>query len=458
MWFLIVKRLILCAALALLTVTCSHAVPAPSAGTITLHPKRDESLLVNPGKGWVEYGGTDNTYTKDYVSVGYNRFTWAEIEPSDGIFNWKPIDNFIQAFKRYGKKSALGVMNVSTGIGKQYVTPKWVFDAGAEVLSIADVSTPTGKQVIPKHWDDPVFLQKMDEFIRAFGARYDGNPDIAFVDIRDYGNWGEGHTGMLGHDPSTVLTPPQSLKQNYLLPYFQAFPRSQLIVPFGNSLYNDVYDWAVARGAGMRRDGILSQWSKDGSECLRAYDHAPAVFEYCYSYAETKKLGYWNTQALMHDIEVGRPSYMQWDAQVFRENADFCREVGNKIGYHFVLQQASIPTRFQSGRPLHLRWRWLNDGVACLYQPCHVAIGLLDDRDRVVQQQWVPTSVPRKWAPGVPTEESIAVTFQGIPTGSYHLAVALFVNRKDALPAYRLGIQGRTPNGWYELYDKLFCP
>ena len=413
-------------------------------------------MLINPGKGWVQYGGTDS-YTQDYISVGYSRFNWADVEPTENQFNWKPIDDFIQAFKRYGKKAAIGVMNVSTGIGHEYITPKWVFDAGAEPLSIDDASSPTGKQVIPKHWDDPVFLQKMDVFIRAFGKRYDGNPDVAFVDIRDYGNWGEGHTGMLGHDPSTILTPPESLKNNYLMPYFQAFPHSQLIVPWGNSLYNAVYDWVVARGAGMRRDGLLSQWTKDGSECLRAFGHAPSVFEYCYSYPETKKRGYWNTDALLHDIEAGKPSYMQWDAQVFRENKDFCRVVGNKVGYHFVLQQVALPQRFGSDRPMTLRWRWLNDGVSDLYEPCQVALGLLDGSGHVVQRQWVPESAPARWSPSAVTAETVSVTFRRVPAGSYRLAVGLFDNRSAAVPAYRLGIQGRTADGWYVLYDHLRC-
>ena len=441
--------------LATLVVSHCWAAPKQPDEPLLVQPKPDNAMLINPGKGWVQYGGPDDTYTKNYVSIGYNRFTWAEIQPAEHQFNWKPIDDCIQSFKRYGKKTAIGVMNVSTGIGHQYVTPKWVFDAGAEPLSIADASTPTGRQMIPKHWDDPIFLQKMQAFIQAFGARYDGSADIAFVDIRDYGNWGEGHTGLLGNDPSTILTPPENLKNNYLLPYIQAFPHSQLIVPWGNQVYNSVYEWAVSRGAGIRRDGILSQWTKDGSECLPAYGHAPAVFEYCDSYSVTKKKGYWGTEALMHDIKTGRPSYMQWDAQIFQENSDFCLNVGNKIGYHFVLQQALIPRRITSGQIMKLQLRWLNDGVAYLYEPCQVAIGLLDGNNHVVQKQWVAESSPRTWTPGKSTTESIHVAFPGIPGGSYRLAIALFADRKSADPTYQLGIEGRTSNGWYVLSDHV---
>ena len=124
------------------------ALRGRAAETVTIRPVRDDTMLVNPGKGWVQYYGTDK-YTKDYISVGYTRWAWSALEPKEGQFNWKEIDDFIDQFKRYGKKTAFGVMNVSTGLG-QYVTPKWVFDAGAVPLAVPDDSSPTGQQIITK--------------------------------------------------------------------------------------------------------------------------------------------------------------------------------------------------------------------------------------------------------------------------------------------------------------------
>jgi hypothetical protein len=430
------------------------ALPATAASTVSIEPARDNAMLLNPGKGFVQYYGPDK-YTKDYISVGYNRWCWSDIEPKEGEFKWQVIDDFIKEFKNYGKKSAFGVMSVSTGIGKEYVTPKWVFDAGAAPLAIPDDTSPTGQQFIPKTWDDPVFLQKLKTLIQALGKRYDGDPDIAFLDIRDYGNWGEGHIGML-NAPGIVLTPPENLKQNYFLPYFQAFPHTQLIVPWGWDGYDTVYDWAVSKGAGMRRDGILSQYSKDGSECLRAYGHAPAVFEYCSGYNDMKKSGWWKPDVLRNTFfPGGKPTYMQWDPRIFEENRDFILGLGNYVGYHFVLQKASFPDRFKRSLPFELNLQWLNDGVAPLYEPCHVAVALLDGQGQVVEKQWLADIDPRKWSSGAGQDYTEKVKFTAAPAGTYKLAVGLFLDRKDPSPAYRLGIQGRAPDGWYVLYDGL---
>ena len=433
------------------------AVRASAAATVVIRPLRDDSMLLNPGKGYVQYYGANSTITRDYIGIGYTRVCWNDVEPQEGQFNWRPIDQTIRGFGKYDKKVGVGVMNVSTGIGKQYVTPKWVFEAGAVPLEVPDSSSPTGKQVIPASWEDPVFLSKMKTFIVAFGKQYDGNSNLAFIDIRDYGNWGEGHVGMLGHDSRIILTPPENLRQNYLQPYFGAFPRTQLIVVWGSHAYDTIYDWAIQQGAGIRRDGILSEWSKDGSECLRAYGHAPAVFEYCDSYETTKKKGYWGTNLLMQYVEAGKPSHLQWDARIFDENREFCLQLGNRIGYHFILQQAKLPTVISPNAPCFIEWQWLNDGVAPLYEPCQVAIALLDAKDQVVQQQWLTNSHPKSWKPGESCTEAVSATFISVPAGIYKLAVGLFLDRQDSSPAYRLGIQGRMAQGWYVLNEKTEC-
>jgi len=431
------------------------ALPGRAAETVTVAPARDDAMLLNPGKGWVQYYGADK-YTQDYISVGYTRWAWSVLEPNEGQFNWKEVDAFINQFKRYGKKTAFGVMSVSTGLG-QYVTPKWVFDSGAVPLAVPDGTSPTGQQIIPKNWDDPVFLQKLKAFVQALGKHYDGNPDIAFLDIRSYGNWGEGHIGML-KAPGIILTPPENLKTNYFLPYIEAFPHTQLIVPWGHDGYNGVYDWAISRGAGIRRDGILSEWSKDGSECLRAHGRQPAVFEYCDGYAEMKKNGWWKPEVLK-DVyfQGGKPSYMQWNPQIFEENRDFCLKLGNYVGYHFVLTKAILPTSFRSTVPFQVQLEWLNDGVAYLYEPCHVAIALLDSNNDVKERHWIAASNPKSWAPGQSKRETFEVEASSLPTGSYKIAVGLFLNQEATLPAYRLGNTGRTSDGWYVVHDKLEC-
>jgi hypothetical protein len=42
------------------------SIQALATETVTVAPARDDSMLLNPGKGWVQYYGSDK-YTKDYI-------------------------------------------------------------------------------------------------------------------------------------------------------------------------------------------------------------------------------------------------------------------------------------------------------------------------------------------------------------------------------------------------------
>ena len=77
--------------------------------------------------------GTDQVRRRT-ISLSDTRVCpWSDPQTQEGQFNWKEIDDFIRTFQAVRQKSAFGVMNVSTGLG-QYVTPKWVFEAGAAPL------------------------------------------------------------------------------------------------------------------------------------------------------------------------------------------------------------------------------------------------------------------------------------------------------------------------------------
>ena len=93
-----------------------------------------------------------------------------------------------------------------------------------------------------------------------------------------------------------------------------------------------------------------------------------------------RRTGYWSTESLWHYVDCGKPTYMQWNPQIYEENKEFCRKLGNRVGYHFVLQEAEIPARIEPGVPFPIKLKWLNDGVAPVYEPCHVALALLDSQ------------------------------------------------------------------------------
>jgi hypothetical protein len=304
-------------------------------------------------------------------------------------------------------------------------------------------NTAGANYLAPTSWDDPVYIRRTQEFITALGLRYNGNSNIAYLNMLDYGIWGEGN-GSFGQGTSQAS--PDSTLTNYYQPYVQAFPNTLLIE---DAWYGSVAASLVSEGTGAHTDGICSG-TGNGAMDLFCYPLQPAIFEYYGAPTNVYRGGPENE--LMIYLAGGRASYLQFNGDLlYPTRTNFYNTVGNLIGYHFVLQQASIPKTIQSGTPFSFNWTWLDDGVAPLYEPCSVAVALLDTNYRLVQKQWLATCNPKSWMPGVSTTESFTnISFSSVPSG-YKLAVGFFVNQTDSNPTYKLGLQGRTVTGWYPL-------
>ena len=124
--------------------------------------------------------------------------------------------------------------------------------------------------------------------------------------------------------------------------------------------------------------------------------------------------------------------------------------IENQMGYHFVLQSVAIPPWLSSVTPNPITMTWSNRGVSFLYEPCAVAMALLDVGNSVVGSKcWLSGVNPtRNWAPGT-IEVAGNMSFSSVPAGIYGLAVGLFSTTNQAAPNFRLGNKGQTPNGWY---------
>lgn len=442
----------------------SKPIYKPIKGTTSLYhtitPSMSSDVLLNPGKGWVLYGSPfeQSPASLAYGAVGYQRYDWSDIEPTEGYYNWSIIDNDLQAWIAYGKQFAFGVMSADSSSWQiRYVTPKWVFADGAAFVksnTFDDVTNKRGVQYEPV-WNDPIFLQKVQDFLFALAQRYDGNPAIAFIDIRSYGNWGEQHVG--GIYPSAALS--MAGVQEHIQLYRNAFKHTRLIVPWGMPIYNSVYNWAINNNISIRRDGLMVD--SNGSEVIRAYGKVPAIFEFYGSYQWLVSHDYWSTIKLINDVRIGKASYIsmgQWgdDAQVMAaKEPDLLQTLANTMGYYFVLNSVTFSSTISNNKASKISLSWSNKGVAYLYEPAYVAVALLDNNNTVVQKQWFTGSHPQTWTPDRSTTENANLRFSGVQPGAYKLAVGLFNDTIANNPIYKIGNQGRTSTGWYVLADAI---
>lgn len=111
------------------------------------------------------------------------RVTWGVVEPSPGQFDWSFIEDALRIAK--AKRKLISV-SIVAGIR----SPGWVFGSAARLR----LSGRDAKRVdsMPCPWD-PNYLNAWRTFVQAFGARYDGNPLIAYVSASGLGRAEELH-------------------------------------------------------------------------------------------------------------------------------------------------------------------------------------------------------------------------------------------------------------------------
>lgn len=446
-------------------------IRADSTGEmVVIEPPATTNVVLNPGKGWSAMGNADGQPKEilEYAGMGVRRFNWLDLEPNEGEYHFEKVEQFLDSWGRLGKVCNLGVMCANTH-GRDtngYVTPKWVFDAGAKKIEI-DLSPKRITSGTPGHkiapvFDDPVFLAKFTTFIRAFAAKFDGDPRIAVYDIRSYGNWGECHMSPFGK-PDIA---PEKFREHVQI-HLDAFRKTQLCLSRNAHLgrfgpLKPVMDWAVLeKHIAPRRDGICG--NSDGSETAIGFGVAPGVFEMFGDYPFMKELGWWDGKkdkdkmgfTLEECVENGKPTWVDLcrggksGMQMLRENRELVDRLSNRIGYHFHFQRAAFPGR-SAADAVQLELTWTNRGVAPIYIPCAVAVALIDAGGKRIATAWPAEFQPKNWMPGMAVAEKAQLKFDA-PAGSYRLALAITRKPGDAEPFIKLGTQLAVRDGWYEL-------
>ncbi len=410
------------------------------------------ALFANLGQGWMSQMRSPKSPPRFPCSVVYIRFNWAEVEPEEGQYNWKLIDDVIAAWKPYHAAVAMRVMTCNAHSSGYYTSPKWLFDAGCksrEYLRGGDDPTSGGKRIprLEPDYADPIYLEKHGAFLKALGARYDGHPAMEFLDIGSYGIWGEWHT------PNPA---PVEVRKQIVDLYFAAFRKTPLVFMSDDAL---VLAYALSKGAGFRRDGVGSPWHEQnwiGSKKYAAvqgmaevWKHAPVVFEWFgnYDYLQSKQ---WSFDAAVNFMLSNHVTLINDNfGKVPPEAIPRLEQLARQAGARFVLRELTHLSEAKPGAALPLNMKWANTGVGKLHRPYALRAFLLgaDGQPAVTAEL---KADPRDWLPG---EHELTATLPlpaTLQPGEYQLALAL-EEPAGGRPPFRLAIDAPEQNARYQV-------
>ena len=442
---------------------CALGDARPAEARVQVRPKDTGEAPANPGMGWVfhyydnslsQYGGrldpSDTLEDFPGLSVIYLRLAWAYVEPEEGRFNWAVVDSPAQRWVARGKQVAFRF--TCSESSERYATPEWVKKAGAKGHYFRPGQGVVEEAADPRvcwepDFDDPVFLQKLEGFLAAAAARYDGSPEVAFVDVGSLGVWGEGHTAW-----STRVAYGGSTAQRHIDLHCKHFRRTLIVanddLPSGppraayqsseESGYKDTVLHARDLGLTLRDDSILVQPREKAyfSAWMAPYfwDDRPVILE-SEHYGPSRDRGCWEDGSkYVQAVEDYRASYASihwWPREFLEENRDLIERINMRLGYRLQLVEASWPATVSEGRPFTLRARWRNAGVAPCLPGGHPAFALKDEAGGIAAV-WVDEAFDVRTLPAGPpgqagerAEEPACALPPGLRAGNYGLYVSV---------------------------------
>ncbi len=470
-----------------------------NTGTVDLQDRWDTLRpLENPDKGWYHHM-LDNGIGKYLIQEEselhefpgmdhlYLRLAWAYLEPEEGVYNWEVIDTVIDKYVPMGYGISFRISCKETGgapksvpveiDGVGYATPPWVRAAGARGV----VPDEFGPPVWTPDWDDPVYLEKLSNFHRAFAERYDDKSWIRYVDVGSIGEWGEGHTHR-----STRIPPTKEEVIAHMDLHLKHYTNSQIVVTDDllywnktDSVVNDLLDYAVSHGISLRDDSPLVGWYVEHDLETWSVSH-PHFYERVYRdrlvvfepqhYSSVKRDGYWqgrngeepipelgvsgadlfrNSMKLIHPTYIGFHGYLgEWHG----DNPELTDELLNLCGYWYFPVSFTI-TGFEDGE-LHFAMEWLNKGVAPAYNDYLLKGKVVSGDDPDEAFLFETGSGNREWMPDEISEKTYRVDLNNGLEGEYTLSIQLYDERSDRPVEIGLSSGNRDEKGYY-LIDRI---
>ncbi|MDD4540430.1 MAG: DUF4832 domain-containing protein, partial [Lentisphaeria bacterium] len=321
---------------------------------------------------------------------------------------------------------------------------------------------------------DPVFLEKLDNFLRAFAARYDSNPDVAFVDIGSFGLYGEGHTRFSSKLPREREV--ECLKRHIDL-HVKHFKRTLLALSDdtdgGDNLSGDwpVMRYALERGVTFRDDSLFVRaapkaWFHDGMAALFSPTR-PIILETQHYHMATK-IKAWDMALLLKAVEDFRASYLSihgWPDVIYTNHTADIEAINRRLGYRLMPRAVTFPDEVRIGEPFEASVTWANAGVAPCYCGGFGAFTLKDEQGGIVSVLSDESFDLRGLEPSVGGERPSVTRTAVFRVG--HLApvtrpgvydVYLSVGRRDGTPQLALPLVGEDGQRRYRMGRVILKP
>ncbi|NOV04221.1 DUF4832 domain-containing protein, partial [Paenibacillus planticolens] len=387
------------------------ADPALQSHALTYAP----GPLDNPLKGFLPFFFSKTDYATGYPhSMEWSYFALSEImtNPSNcGSYNWAMIEQVLDEVASRGNQAAIRLyMEYPGGTGTHPGNGiPACFNGNVTMRQNTFWGTTS------PDYDSPFLLQALSNFIKAFGAKYDGDPRISYVHMGLIGLWGEWHTWPFDRDTSDGypnLFPTDASINTVIDAYDNAFNKTKLVIRYhslggGHAVQanigfaDDSWPYKEFRSGSTEPKSMTLPVSMGGwsdaflqlaldvggeNRWINQSIGGEARPEIQGSMFSNWPTGGGQVSNLLDSIELTHISWMinQQGITSYNSGDTKVAEAIRKMGYELSVKE-SYYNNVGSGSPLKVGVRIENRGVAPFPYPWKVLIGLKDSGGNVVR-------------------------------------------------------------------------
>ena len=412
----------------------TYAVPQVLSAQEVYGPLRGAHAADHPD------GATDGYQIPGYpYQLEYQRWPWSSVETSAGVYNFSAIIAARNGAVSRGRGYAFAVEPFNPDPGGDGTYPSWL-----------PVEFTDGGIRWPA-WNDPAYDTAQKNLIAAIVAQFGNDSAVAFIDMRPWGSWGEGHA-YRGAAPYSTL-PSTTLKQGWIdayalaaKPYLLAMTDDRDSVEYGVNTYpkvglrRDSFSWPGFNGFDITTfsAAVQNRWKTAPFVVENGGPWGPEVWTEAVTQVSTNHL------SALKDQNHGN-LFATWNPT----DRDLWLQCVRNSGERLTVAQVTYPSSATGSMSVSLLWN--NNGVSPLYLDYRTELFLVDSggTTKVVTVSGVSL---KGMLPGVNQTVTDTISLTGLAPGTYGLRLRA-IDVAGIRPNLHFAINGRLADGSYPLVN-----
>ena len=219
-----------------------------------------------------------------FVDVLYIRCDWRNVQSKPGSLDLHPVWGLtLDAAKRHSLRFAFRIQLSNPEFQPQQIAVPAFLRDKIRLIKIGRLRRH-GREVdfVEPRYDHPAFQSAFRELNELLAARFDNEPLLEWMDLMQYGFWGEGHTSNLPNPFPDYLTAERTFLDmtRFQLETWKRTPLAVNTQPDISQVGNrEVLDLAVRAGCWLRSDSIINEEPIQIEELANRPPWLPVVME-----------------------------------------------------------------------------------------------------------------------------------------------------------------------------------